>query len=648
MSGGEPSSIKRDHPCAARVPALWLRAEGKFVLFCKGGVPVYQALYRKYRPKTFSEVVGQQHITDTLQRQVADGQVGHAYLFTGTRGTGKTTCARILAKAVNCENPIDGAPCNQCAACRGIDDGSLLDVTELDAASNGSVSDARSLREEAIYPPSVLRKRVYIIDEVHMLSKDAFNALLKIMEEPPEHLLFILATTELQKVPATILSRCQRFSFKRILPHDMEKQLLHVAQAESIDLTADGAELLARMANGALRDALSLMDQCRAAAGTVDAKSVLDTLGLAGSTQTLQLMRQLLARRNGDALGLLDQLYRGGKDISALLGELSDLCRDMTVMKAAPEGGAALLSGVYDRKTLADMTAETPMRRLLFMTDTIQRTAAGLPDSIRQRTDAELCLLRLCDESLSGDTAALDGRVSALEEKLEKGVIPAGKALVSSIDRPGPAAQPAREWAPAPGPAAAPVQVPEPESGAQPAPSAAGVDEAVAEAGKPSAATDTGGDGDVWGTLIEHYKGALPVNFRVMLSHAKGVLDGEILTVRCENEMFKSLLDCKAVTEVLESVTSRHAGRSVRAKFEVGDIGGKPSAARPAPVRQPKPAPVPADDYERPPLPEEAPPMAGEMPPAGDMPPWEEPAPARDKLDELALNGQQLDGFQIK
>ena len=648
MSGGEPSSIKRDHPCAARVPALWLRAEGKFVLFCKGGVPVYQALYRKYRPRTFSEVVGQQHITDTLQRQVADGQVGHAYLFTGTRGTGKTTCARILAKAVNCENPIDGAPCNQCAACRGIDDGSLLDVTELDAASNGSVSDARSLREEAIYPPSVLRKRVYIIDEVHMLSKDAFNALLKIMEEPPEHLLFILATTELQKVPATILSRCQRFSFKRILPHDMEKQLLHVAQAESIDLTADGAELLARMANGALRDALSLLDQCRAAAGTVDAKSVLDTLGLAGSTQTLQLMRQLLARRSGDALGLLDQLYRGGKDITALLGELSDLCRDMTVMKAAPEGGAALLSGVYDRKTLADMTAETPMRRLLFMTDTIQRTAAGLPDSIRQRTDAELCLLRLCDESLSGDTAALDGRVSALEEKLEKGVIPAGKALVSSIDRPGPAAQPAREWTPAPGPAAAPVQVPEPESGAQPAPSAAGVDEAVAEAGKPSAATDTGGDGGVWEILIEHYKGALPVNFRVMLSHAKGVLDGEILTVRCENEMFKSLLDCKAVTEVLESVTSRHAGRSVRAKFEVGDIGGKPSAARPAPVRQPKPAPVPADDYERPPLPEEAPPMAGEMPPAGDMPPWEEPAPARDKLDELALNGQQLDGFQIK
>lgn len=306
--------------------------------YLTGGAPVYQALYRKYRPKTFSEVVGQSHITDTLQRQVAEGRVGHAYLFTGTRGTGKTTCARILAKAVNCEHPVDGAPCCQCDSCRGIDAGTLLDVTELDAASNGSVNDARTLREEAVYPPSVLKKRVYIIDEVHMLSRDAFNALLKIMEEPPEHLLFILATTELQKVPATILSRCQRFSFKRILPRDMEQQLLKIAEAEQIDLTADGAEILARMANGALRDALSLLDQCRAVEGGIDSRAVLDTLGLAGGTQTLQMMRCLVARNAADALALFDKLYRGGKDVAALLGELSDLARDMTVLKAAPEG----------------------------------------------------------------------------------------------------------------------------------------------------------------------------------------------------------------------------------------------------------------------------------------------------------------------
>ncbi|MFQ9028620.1 MAG: DNA polymerase III subunit gamma/tau [Oscillospiraceae bacterium] len=384
---------------------------------------MYQALYRKYRPKTFSEVVGQSHITDTLQRQVAEGRVGHAYLFTGTRGTGKTTCARILAKAVNCQHPVDGAPCCQCDSCRGIDAGTLLDVTELDAASNGSVNDARTLREEAVYPPSVLKKRVYIIDEVHMLSRDAFNALLKIMEEPPEHLLFILATTELHKVPATILSRCQRFSFKRILPRDAEQQLLKIAAAEDIALTSDGAEILARMANGALRDALSLLDQCRAADGDIDSRTVLDTLGLAGSTQTLQLMRCLLARNAADALALFDQLYRSGKDVAALLGELSDLSRDMTVLKAAPEGGAALLSGVYDRKTLTELGRDLPMSRFLYMADTLQSCCAALADSIRPRTAAELCLLRLCDESLSGDLTAFDRRLACLEQAVQQGAI---------------------------------------------------------------------------------------------------------------------------------------------------------------------------------------------------------------------------------
>ena len=584
---------------------------------------MYQALYRKYRPKTFSEVVGQQHITDTLQRQVADGQVGHAYLFTGTRGTGKTTCARILAKAVNCEHPVDGAPCNQCAACRGIDDGSLLDVTELDAASNGSVNDARSLREEAIYPPSMLKKRVYIIDEVHMLSKDAFNALLKIMEEPPAHLLFILATTELQKVPATILSRCQRFSFKRILPHDMEQQLLRVAQAEAIDLTSDGAELLARMANGALRDALSLLDQCRAAGTTVDARAVLDTLGLAGSTQTLQLMRLLLARESGDALALLDQLYRGGKDVTALLGELSDLCRDMTVMKAAPEGGAALLSGVYDRKSLSDMTADVPMRRLLFMTDTIQRTAAALPASIRQRTDAELCLLRLCDESLCGDPSALEGRVSALEDAVRSGAAP--------VRRPAAAPAPAQEERPAPVREERPA--PEPEEApatTAPAPSAP--------------AAPAGGDTTVWSALLDHYKAPLPPHFRAMLNMVRGEVQDGVLTVLCSNDFAKSQLDTPQVVKVLQEVTSRHLGQDIRVQFQMGGAAVKKAAPRAAAPRPaPRPAPAPEDDYERPPLPEEAPPAPA------DAPPWEEPPTAgRDKLDELAQNGRQLDNFQIK
>lgn len=595
---------------------------------------MYQALYRKYRPKTFSEVVGQRHITDTLRRQVADGQVGHAYLFTGTRGTGKTTCARILAKAVNCENPVDGEPCGLCPACRGIDDGSLLDVTELDAASNGSVNDARALREEAVYPPAVLKKRVYIIDEVHMLSRDAFNALLKIMEEPPAHLLFILATTEIQKVLPTILSRCQRFNFKRILPHDIEQQLLQVARAESIDLTPDGADLLARMANGALRDALSLLDQCRATGSQVDARAVLDTLGLAGSTQTLQLMRLLLARQSGDALALLDRLYHGGKDAGALLGELSDLCRDMMVLKAAPEGGAALLGGLYDRKTLTDMTAEVSVRRLLYMTDTIQRTAAALTGSIRQRTDAELCLLRLCDESLSGDPAALDGRVAALEDALQKGVLPAVPATPISA---APAPRPETRPAPAPAPARE-VRQETPVPAAAPAATAP-------ETPEPAAA---GGDSAVWTALLDRYKGPLAIPDRVWLNQASGTLEGDILTVTCANDLVKQQLSRKAVEDVLREVTGAHVGRPVQVRFSVG--GAAAPARRSAPPRsapRPRPAP-PADDYERPPLPEEAPPVTAAPSVPGDLPPWEAPAPARDKLDELMQNGKQLDNFQVK
>ena len=290
---------------------------------------MYQALYRKWRPKSFTDVVGQAHITETLRRQAAQGRLSHAYLFTGTRGTGKTTCAKILAKAVNCQHPVDGDPCNQCPACLGIDNGSLLDVLELDAASNNGVDQVRALRDEAVYSPASVKYRVYIIDEVHMLSISAFNALLKILEEPPAHLIFILATTELHKVPATILSRCQRFAFKRLQPRDIAARLLYVARQEDMDLTEDAAGLLSRLSDGAMRDALSLLDQCGAAGGRIDGERVLDVLGLAGNVQTAELMDCLLRRDAQSALLLLDRLYSGGKDVGALLGELSTLTRDL-------------------------------------------------------------------------------------------------------------------------------------------------------------------------------------------------------------------------------------------------------------------------------------------------------------------------------
>ena len=373
---------------------------------------MYQALYRKWRPKVFSDVIGQEHITETLKKQVAEGRTSHAYLFTGTRGTGKTTCAKILAKAVNCEHPVNGDPCCQCPSCIGLESGSFLDVLELDAASNNGVDQVRALRDEAIYAPANVKKRVYIVDEVHMLSTAAFNALLKILEEPPAHLMFILATTELHKVPATILSRCQRYSFKRILPKDIARRLTYVAQQEQIDLTPDGAELLSRLADGALRDGLSLLDQCAAAGGTVDSRAVLEVLGLAGNLQTAQLMRDILDRNAQAALLMLNELYTEGKDVGAVLGELSTLTRDLLLRKTAPEGGAALLSGGFDSATLDKLGSGVPANRFLFLASTLQKAAGDLYYSADRRTDAELCLLRLCDESLCCDLTALENRIT--------------------------------------------------------------------------------------------------------------------------------------------------------------------------------------------------------------------------------------------
>ncbi len=600
---------------------------------------MYQALYRKWRPRTFSEVVGQAHITDTLQRQVAEGRVGHAYLFTGTRGTGKTTCARILAKAVNCEHPIDGAPCCECDACRGIDSGALLDVTELDAASNNGVDQVRALREEAVYTPSVLKKRVYIIDEVHMLSIAAFNALLKILEEPPEHLLFILATTELHKVPATILSRCQRFSFKRLLPRDIQEQLLHIAAAEHIDLSPDGAELLARMANGAMRDALSLLDQCRAVEGTIDSRAVLEVLGLVGAVQTVQLMRCVLDKRTGDALALFDQLYRGGKDVAALLSELSDLARDMTILKAAPDGGSALLTGLYDRKTLSELGGELPMRRFLYLTDTLQQCCAALPDSIRPRTDAELCLLKLCDETLSGDLTALCERVAALE----KGGVPQAAPAARKTSRPAPEPRPtpARElpietrYDEAPPP---PEEYGErvfdiPEEMTPPAPAPVRQTAQRGAAAQPAAVESVDGDTSVWLRLIDQYKGRLSVKDRVFLNMASGVVADGCLTVLCQNDFVKASLNSEAVLSVLRDVTTKELGTPIRVQLSVGET--PKAAARPAAqFRRAEPQNTPVESAAQP------------APPA-ETPPWEEPKKA-DVLDELTAKGQQLEHFKIK
>ena len=396
---------------------------------------MYQALYRKYRPKTFDDVVGQEHITETLKKQVETGRLSHAYLFIGTRGTGKTTCAKILAKAVNCEHPVNGNPCNQCAACRGIDDGSVLDVVELDAASNNGVDNVRALRDEAVFSPASVRKRVYIVDEVHMLSNSAFNALLKILEEPPEHLMFILATTELHKVPATILSRCQRHSFKRIPVDTITARLNFVAQQEHLDLQPDAAALLARMADGGMRDALTLLDQC-CGNECISTDAVISAIGLAGNLRTAQLLRSVAA---GDTAGALEQfreLWQDGKDPSALLDELSMLQRDLLMQAVAPRGGRELLSGAYDPVTLDELSGAFSSAQLLANLQSIQQTLGAMASQPNPRIAAELCLIRLCRPELCDDVPTLCARMDKLEQTVYSGAIPAPAPKAKSEPKP--------------------------------------------------------------------------------------------------------------------------------------------------------------------------------------------------------------------
>ncbi len=546
---------------------------------------MYQALYRKWRPKTFSDVVGQEHVTETLQRQVAEGRLSHAYLFTGTRGTGKTTCAKILAKAVNCEHPENGNPCNKCQSCLGIESGGFLDVMELDAASNNGVDHVRALRDEAIYSPAQVKKRVYIIDEVHMLSIAAFNALLKILEEPPEHLMFILATTELHKVPATILSRCQRFAFRRILPREIVGRLNYIAEQEGIDLRPDGAELLAHIADGALRDALSLLDQCAAAGGTIDSAAVLDALGLAGNLQTAQLMDCVLRRDTKAALLLLHRLYGSGKDVGAVLGELSALARDLLISKTAPEGGAALLTGGYDSQTMDGLLRQADSARLIAICTTLQHTAADMNVSVNRRTDAELCLLKLCDETLSGDLSAINARLARLEQQMATGVRYAAAEGAAQAEKPAPAKTAAK-------PTAVEDEAPPPWEDSVPAPADESFDDAPPPYGEPAEperpqsamtapapqaaepkveAPKLTGDSDIWLTLMESYKNRLTPDKRAFVGQADGRLANGVLTIYCPTAVTKAMLDTEAVAAVLREVTGQSVGQAIAVRFVVGE-----------------------------------------------------------------------------
>ncbi len=383
---------------------------------------MYQVLYRKWRPQTFSDVVGQNHITATLTNELKENRLSHAYLFTGSRGTGKTSCAKILAKAVNCLNPVDGSPCNQCEICRGIDDGSILDVIEIDAASNNGVDNIRDLRDEANFTPAACKYRVYIIDEVHMLSISAFNALLKTLEEPPSHVVFILATTEVHKLPATILSRCQRFDFKRITPEDISARLEYVSSQEGIELDSEAGVLIARIADGGLRDALSILDQCTGESKKVNVETVSKSVGLANREYLFKLSGYIADKNCAAALEVLDFLHNNSCDMERLCSELINHYRDLMIVKTVKNYKELIVCTQNELNELAEISVKYKLERILYILTVLGNTVAELKKGVNRRIEMEMALVKLCSENLDGSVDALLARISELEAAVKSGL----------------------------------------------------------------------------------------------------------------------------------------------------------------------------------------------------------------------------------
>ena len=420
---------------------------------------MYQVLYRKYRPKVFSDVYGQDHVTSTLKNEIKNGRVSHAYLFTGSRGTGKTTCAKILAKAVNCEHNVDGEPCNECEVCKGLDNGSIYDVVEIDAASNNGVDNIRELRDETNYAPSRGKYRVYIIDEVHMLSTGAFNALLKTLEEPPAHVIFILATTEVHKLPATILSRCQRFDFKRIQPETMAVRLKEVAGLEGLNLDDDAAVLIARIADGALRDGLSILDQCAGRSKEINSDLVSEVAGLAGREAMYKLSDCIANSDSNTAMSIISDLYQNSFDMERLCVEMINHFRNFLVAKTVRKSRELITCTDDEYNTILEASKEFTVESIVFALDLFQNTLVTIKGGASARIEVEMAFIKLCEPKMDESIASLLDRVSKLENAIKSGV----KVQPTQTAVPAPKEEYVPKEEPKPQPKAEPTPVPMPE-----------------------------------------------------------------------------------------------------------------------------------------------------------------------------------------
>ena len=543
-----------------------------------------------------SALAGNAHVKAVLSQQEGGRGLSHAYILSGPAGLGRHTLARLLCGAMLCADSGGERPCGHCAPCRKVSSGVHPDVTVISGPGEGkpiTVDQVRALRDEAVYTPAAVRKRVYIVDEVHMLSTPAFNALLKILEEPPAHLMFILATTELHKVPATIKSRCQQFSFKRILPGQIAQRLGYVAQQEGIDLTREGAALLARLADGGLRDALSLLDQCAGGGKRVDEQDILDTLGLAGNLETAKLMGLIAGHDTAGALDPLARLYGNGKDVGSVLEELSSLARDLLLRKTAPQGGAALLTGGYDEATMRALGEQLTAPRLLQMLKLLQNALPDLARSTNRRTDAELCLIRLSDERLDDSFAGLAARVARLEEQLAGGApvpapVPARTAPAPAAPAPQAVsvsdAPPWEEERPPlpPEPEEEPSwTAPQPERPAPP-PAPAAPRPAPAEAAESSA---------FWPSFVAGLRGKVPPSVLPYLNNSAkvaGVWKNGALTLWVDTEFTRAMLNKPAILQALSQAASTCFGvPEARVSVVVGQPPASQSTAQ-EPAAQPQ------------------------------------------------------------
>ena len=540
---------------------------------------MYQVLYRKYRPRVFSDVVGQKHITDTLSKEIETGKLSHAYLFTGSRGTGKTTCAKILSKAVNCLNTINGNPCNECEICKGLDSGAILDVVEIDAASNNGVENIRDIREEINFTPAACKYRVYIIDEVHMLSMGAFNALLKTLEEPPAHVKFILATTEVHKLPVTVVSRCQRFDFKRVTPEAMSERMNLIAESEGFTLEGEAASLIARISDGGMRDALSLLDQCTGHTKNITAETVLSVAGMTGKDHLFSLAETVRNKDSAKSLEIISKLYGDSCDMERLASEMINHYRNLMIVKTVGSSEGLIVCTDDELRQYKQQSAGYTLENILYCMGLLQDCAADMKRGVNRRIEMEMTFIRMASPLMSDTNEALLARIADIEFALKSGSFTPGKAEArpqETVSAPAPEksvsyapvtsapvaavpAMPEKKEEPKVAVQSTAFDVPAPEY-EMPTPSFA---ESTEPAPAPEEPTEGGNEDLPWAEVLSEILRTNPALWGI-LNGSEGYINGDYVLIKSDNPTLSEFIKKDGNSRTVKEAVLRITGKRYR------------------------------------------------------------------------------------